>query len=98
MPEQAKAITKMVESAAPAAPAQLKLVPPTSLFKRVQQLQEEIAKRAFSLFESNGRPLGRELEDWFKAESELQLLLGSVSEYVARYASSSVQIVRIQGR
>jgi HSP20 family protein len=68
MPEQAKAVT----TAKPAtSPAPLKLVPPTDLFKRMQHLQDEIAKRAFALFESHGRGLGRDLEHWFKAESEL---------------------------
>jgi HSP20 family protein len=68
MPEQAKAVTTTKkESTGPA----LKLVPPTNVFKRVQQFQEEIAKRAFELFNGNGKVFGRDLDDWFKAESEL---------------------------
>jgi HSP20 family protein len=30
-----------------------------------------IARRAFEIFENNGRWFGHELEDWFRAESEL---------------------------
>jgi HSP20 family protein len=30
----------------------------------------DIARRAFQIFEGNGRMLGRDLEDWFKAERE----------------------------
>jgi HSP20 family protein len=68
MPQQAKAVTiTKKESSTPA----LKLVPPTDLFKRVQQLHDEIAKRAFEIFDGNGRSFGRDLDDWFKAESEI---------------------------
>jgi HSP20 family protein len=47
------------------------LVPPTDLFKRTEQFLDQVARRAFEIFESNGRKLGHDLEDWFKAESEL---------------------------
>lgn len=33
--------------------------------------RDEIARRAYQLFEERGREPGRELEDWFRAESEL---------------------------
>jgi HSP20 family protein len=68
MPEQAKAVTTTKQ---PTSPAPLKLVPPTDLFRRIQHLQDEIAKRAFAFFERDGRGFGRDLEHWFKAESEL---------------------------
>jgi HSP20 family protein len=55
----------------PESPAPLKLVPPTDLFKRAEQIYEKIARRAFEIFESNGPSPGHDLEDWFKAESEL---------------------------
>jgi HSP20 family protein len=58
-------------SAKPESPAPLKLVPPADLFKRAEQLYEKIARRAFEIFESNGRIPGRDLDDWFKAEAEL---------------------------
>ena len=35
------------------------------------QIYEVIARRAFDIFESRGRSPGHELEDWFRAESEL---------------------------
>jgi HSP20 family protein len=53
------------------APASLKLVPPAELFDRMGKIYDSIARRAFELFESNGRGLGRDLEHWFRAESEL---------------------------
>jgi HSP20 family protein len=68
MPEQAREITTAKQ---PTSPAPLRLVPPSDLFKRIQQLQDEIARRAFSIFERNGRIFGRDLEDWLRAESEL---------------------------
>lgn len=32
----------------------------------------EIAKRAYSIWETEGRPNGRDLEHWFRAEGELE--------------------------
>ena len=52
-------------------PAKLKLVPPADVFKRAEQLYENIARRAFEIFETNGRGIGHDLENWFKAESEV---------------------------
>jgi len=39
--------------------------------KRVQEVHDLIACRAFAIFERNGRVFGRDLDDWFQAESEL---------------------------
>lgn len=39
--------------------------------ERIQQTYDSIARRAFEIFDNNGRWSGRELEDWFRAESEL---------------------------
>ncbi len=39
--------------------------------ERIQQTYDSIARRAFEIFDNNGRGSGRELEDWFRAESEL---------------------------
>jgi HSP20 family protein len=39
--------------------------------ERIQQTYDSIARRAFEIFDHNGRWSGRELEDWFRAESEL---------------------------
>lgn len=66
-----QASTLEVKQSAETTPPALKLVPPADLFKRAEQLYEQIARRAFELFESTGRGLGRELDDWFKAEAEL---------------------------
>jgi HSP20 family protein len=49
----------------------LKLTAPTDLFKQIEDLYNSITRRAFEIFENNGRMLGRELADWFQAESEL---------------------------
>jgi len=41
------------------------------LIERFNKAYDEIANRAFSIFENNGRSFGRDLEDWFRAETEL---------------------------
>ena len=41
------------------------------LFDRIEKTYESIARRAFEIFDNNGRWLGHELEDWFRAEAEL---------------------------
>jgi HSP20 family protein len=53
------------------APASVRLVKPADLSKRIQKLYDSIARRAFEIFENNGRVPGRELDDWLRAESEL---------------------------
>ena len=40
-------------------------------FDRLQQAYDSIAKRAFEIFDNNGRWVGRDLSDWLEAESEL---------------------------
>ncbi len=47
-----------------------KLLPASDLFDRIQDLSNSIARRAFEIFENRGRALGRDLEDWLRAESE----------------------------
>ena len=47
-----------------------KLLPGSNLFDRIQDLSNSIARRAFEIFEDRGRALGRDLEDWLRAESE----------------------------
>ncbi|MFZ0636008.1 MAG: Hsp20 family protein [Candidatus Acidiferrales bacterium] len=49
----------------------LKLVEPQTLFDRINRIHENIARRAFEIFESEGSLFGRELDQWFKAEAEL---------------------------
>ena len=41
------------------------------IFNQFSQMHELIARRAFDIFESNGGSPGHDLEDWFRAESEL---------------------------
>jgi HSP20 family protein len=53
------------------APVPVKQSATDDVFDRIQQTYDSIARRAFEIFDSNGRWLGHELEDWFRAESEL---------------------------
>jgi HSP20 family protein len=41
------------------------------LFNEMKELSQTVAHRAYQFFEERGRQLGHELEDWFRAESEL---------------------------
>jgi hypothetical protein len=36
-----------------------------------KNLQEQIRRRAYELYDARGRADGRDLEDWFRAESEI---------------------------
>ncbi len=40
-------------------------------FNRIQRNYDAIARRAFEIFNDNGKWPGHELDDWFRAESEL---------------------------
>ena len=42
-----------------------------NISEQIQKLYDQIEHRAYEIFEYNGRTLGRELEDWFCAETEL---------------------------
>jgi len=42
-----------------------------NVFDRMQEMYDSIAKRAFEIFDNNGRWFGNELSDWLQAESEL---------------------------
>ncbi len=52
-------------------PAVLKLMGCAPFSQRMQQVYDNLARRAYELFESRGRQNGQDLEDWFRAESEL---------------------------
>jgi len=53
-------------------PTQVKIVEPLTLDeRRLNKLAERISRRAYEIFEENGKVFGRDLEDWFKAESEI---------------------------
>lgn len=49
----------------------LHLVEFDKMFDRMQKTYEAIAQRAYKLFEERGRMPGYDLNDWFKAESEM---------------------------
>lgn len=50
---------------------QVKIVEPKTMLERFNKLSEQISRRAYEIFEGNGRTFGHDLEDWFKAESEI---------------------------
>jgi HSP20 family molecular chaperone IbpA len=52
-------------------PTSLKFVEPQTLFERINRIHQDIARRAFEIFESEGGLFGHELDHWFKAEAEL---------------------------
>jgi HSP20 family molecular chaperone IbpA len=58
------------KSSRPGLPFSLSL--PADLQSKAQKLQLAIARRAHELFEARGREHGHDLEDWLRAESELQ--------------------------
>jgi HSP20 family protein len=60
-------------SVTPASSAQTtpRFVEPQAVQSRINELYDVIARRAFELFENDGRTLGRDLDHWFKAEAEL---------------------------
>ena len=47
------------------------ITPVERLMDRINQASQAITRRAYEIFEANGRRFGRDLEDWFKAEMEL---------------------------
>ncbi|HVB98471.1 MAG TPA: Hsp20/alpha crystallin family protein [Candidatus Dormibacteraeota bacterium] len=49
----------------------LKFTSFNEIFRDMQQTFDSIARRAYEIFEGNGRQFGRDLEDWFHAEGEL---------------------------
>lgn len=52
------------------APA-IRLVSAEQMLDRMNEACDAVARRAFEIFEGNGRRVGRELDDWFQAEAEL---------------------------
>ena len=65
MSEKAMAVRTAPETSA------LKIVEPKTLFERMNQLHQEIERRAFELFENDRGIFGHDLDHWFKAEAEL---------------------------
>lgn len=52
-------------------PVSVKQSATSDALDRIQQTYDSIARRAFEIFDNNGRWFGHDLEDWFRAESEL---------------------------
>ena len=50
-------------------PTALTTAPPTT--ESASEVQEQIRRRAYELYEERGRADGRDLEDWLQAESEV---------------------------
>lgn len=51
-------------------PVTSKPVKVESLLDRMDEVFSDITKRAFEIFDGNGRVFGRELDDWLKAERQ----------------------------
>jgi HSP20 family protein len=52
-------------------PVSVKQPAASDALDRIQQTYDSIARRAFEIFDNNGRWFGHDLEDWVRAESEL---------------------------
>jgi HSP20 family protein len=48
-----------------------RFVEPQAIYNRMNELYDAVARRAFELFEDDGRILGRDLDHWFRAEAEV---------------------------
>ena len=66
MSPQSATAMQPVKAAAP-----VKQPVPMSIFDRLEEVHNSIARRAFEIFEGKGRWPGRELDDWLLAETEL---------------------------
>jgi HSP20 family protein len=53
------------------APASPIFVEAEKLFEQMKEFSQTVARRAYEYFEARGREFGHDLEDWFRAESEL---------------------------
>jgi HSP20 family protein len=49
----------------------VKMIKHGSLFEQMDEMFDALSRRAYSIFEDNGRMFGRDLEHWFQAEREL---------------------------
>ena len=72
-----KAVATLDKDEKPAVAAEEKNTPAPlfveaeKMFEKFAELTKEIAQRAFTSFKTRGGEFGRELEDWFRAESEV---------------------------
>lgn len=65
MTKQATAVQRATEG------MHLRLVSSDQILDRMKQTIDAVARRAFEIFETNGRRFGRDLDDWLRAEHEL---------------------------
>jgi HSP20 family protein len=65
MNERSKAITQPGREG-----ASVRLLPASTLFDRMQEISDSIARRAFEIFSGRGGGHGHDLADWLRAESE----------------------------
>jgi HSP20 family protein len=49
----------------------LRVVEPQTMFERMSRMHDEIARRAFEMFERDGSIFGRDWENWLTAELQL---------------------------
>jgi HSP20 family protein len=47
------------------------ITPVENLMDRINEMSQAITRRAYEIFEGNGRRFGHDLEDWFKAEMDM---------------------------
>jgi HSP20 family protein len=47
------------------------ITPVENLMDRINKMSQAIMRRAYEIFEGNGRRFGHDLEDWFKAEMDM---------------------------
>src|ERR1022692_2655408 len=52
-------------------PKSLSMVQPETLLERISRIHDDIARRAYEIFEIDGGLWGNDLNNWFKAEAEL---------------------------
>ncbi|HEX5084580.1 MAG TPA: Hsp20 family protein [Blastocatellia bacterium] len=60
-----------IQAAKQQAPASPVLVEAEKLFEQMKEFSQLVARRAYERFEARGREFGHDLEDWFRAESEV---------------------------
>jgi HSP20 family protein len=60
-----------LESSRPGGQARPVFVEAEKLFEQMKEFSQSVAQRAYEFFDTRGREIGHDLEDWFQAESEL---------------------------
>jgi HSP20 family protein len=50
---------------------EMRLADVDDIFRDMRETFDSIARRAYEIFEANGRQFGRDMENWFRAEHEL---------------------------